>query len=70
MGHALELAADRKRVSWQGANGRYLLTPVQGFEHNGAHCREFDLTVTARGRKDSNRAMACPTGDGGWRILG
>jgi surface antigen len=72
MGHALELVGDRRRVSWQSADGgaRYLLTPVQGFEHNGMHCREFDLTVTSGRRKNSNRAMACPTGDGGWRILG
>jgi surface antigen len=72
MGHALELAADRRRVSWQGADSRtrYLLTPVQGFEHNGAHCREFDLTVTTGRSKNTNRAMACPTGNGAWRILG
>ena len=72
MGHALELAGDRRRVGWQSADNRtqYLLTPVQGFEHGGAHCREFDFTVTSRGRRETNRAMACPTGDGGWRILG
>lgn len=71
MGHALELVGDRRRVSWQSADNRtsYLLTPVHGFEHNGAHCREFDFTVTSRGRKETNRGMACPTGDGGWRIL-
>jgi surface antigen len=72
MGHALELAGDRKRVAWTSADkrSRYLLTPVQGFEHNGAHCREFDLTVTAGGRGETNRGMACPLGDGTWRILG
>ena len=72
MGHALELAGDRKRVAWRGADKHtnYLLTPVHGFEHNGAHCREFDLTVTSGGRKQTNRGMACPAGDGTWRILG
>ena len=71
IGHALELAGDRKRVAWNGADGRttYLLTPLRGFEHNGAHCREFDLRVTSGGRGETSRAKACPAGDGSWRIV-
>lgn len=70
-GHALELAGDRKRVAWNGADGRttYLLTPLRGFEQNGAHCREFDLRVTSGGRRETSRAKACPAGDGSWRIV-
>jgi surface antigen len=72
IGHALELAGDRKRVAWNGADGRttYLLTPLRGFEQNGAHCREFDLRVaTPSGRRETSRAKACPAGDGNWRFV-
>jgi surface antigen len=72
IGHALELAGDKKRVTWEGADGRttYVLTPVRGFEHKGAHCREFDLRVTSGERKQTSRAKACPASDGNWRIVG
>ena len=71
IGHALELAGDKKRVTWKGADGRttYLVTPVRAFEHNGEQCREFDLRVTAGERKETSRAKACPGGDGNWRIV-
>jgi len=71
IGHALELAGDKKRVTWKAANGKatYLLTPVRGFEQNGAHCREFDLRITSGERKETSRAKACPGGDGNWRIV-
>lgn len=72
IGHALELAGDKKRVTWQSADNSktYLLTPVRGFEHKGANCREFDLTVTTGDRKEKGRAKACPAGNGNWRIIG
>jgi surface antigen len=71
-GHALELAGDKKRVTWKGADGRttYRLTPVRGLEQNGEHCREFDLRITSGERKETSRAKACPAGDGNWRIVG
>ncbi len=72
VGHALELAGDKKRVTWKGADGRttYRLTPVRGFEHNGAQCREFDLRITSGERKETSKAKACPAGNGNWRIVG
>jgi len=72
IGHALELAGDKKRVTWKSANERttYLLTPVRGFEEKGVNCREFDLRVTSGDRKETSRAKACPGGDGTWRIVG
>ena len=71
-GHALELAGDKKRVTWQGADGRttYRLTPVRGFEQSGAQCREFDLRITSGERKETKRSKACPGSDGNWRIVG
>jgi surface antigen len=72
VGHALELAGDKKRVTWKGADGRttYRLTPVRGFEQDGAHCREFDLRVASGERQETKRAKACPAGNGNWRIVG
>jgi len=72
IGHALELAGDKKRVTWSSADNSktYLLTPVRGFEQKGVNCREFDLRVTAGERKETSRAKACPAGDGTWRIIG
>lgn len=72
IGHALELAGDKKRVTWKSPDGRtsYLVTPVRGFEQNGVSCREFDLRVTSGERKETKRSKACPGGDGNWRIVG
>jgi surface antigen len=72
VGHALELAGDSRRVTWKGADGKttYRITPLRGFERDGAHCREFDLRVTAGERQETKRQKACPTGDGNWRIVG
>jgi len=72
IGHALELAGDKKRVTWKSANERttYQLTPLRGFEEKGVNCREFDLRVTSGDRKETSRAKACPGGDGTWRIVG
>ncbi|MGH8635397.1 MAG: glycine zipper 2TM domain-containing protein [Burkholderiales bacterium] len=72
IGHALELAGDKKRVTWSSADNSktYLLTPVRGFEQKGVNCREFDLRVTSGDHKETSRAKACPGGDGTWRLLG
>ena len=72
IGHALELAGDKKRVRWSSADKKatYLLTPLRGFEHKGVNCREFDLVVTSGDRKENRRAKACPSGNGTWRVLG
>lgn len=72
IGHALELAGDKKRVTWTSADQRttYLLTPLRGFEQKGENCREFDLRVTSGDRKETSRAKACPRGDGTWRLVG
>jgi len=71
VGHALELAGDKKRVTWKGVDGKttYRLTPVGGFEQGGAHCREFDLRITSGERQETSRGKACPHGDGSWRIV-
>lgn len=72
IGHALELAGDKKRVVWKSADSSktYMLTPVRGFEQGGVNCREFDLRVTSGNSKETSRAKACPAGNGTWRIAG
>ena len=72
IGHALELAGDKKRVTWSSADSSktYMLTPLRGFEQGGVNCREFDLRVTSGKRKETSRVKACPGGDGTWRLVG
>lgn len=72
IGHALELAGDKKAVTWTSADQRktYRLTPLRGFEQQGVNCREFDFRVTTDGGKQTNRVKACPGGDGTWRLVG
>ena len=71
IGHALELADDKKRVTWSSADGSttYMLTPLRGFEQQGVNCREFDLRVTSDKGKETRRAKACPAGNGDWRLV-
>jgi surface antigen len=72
IGHSLELVGDKKAVTWTSPDQRrtYRLTPVRGFEQEGAKCREFDFRITTDSGKKSNRVKACPAGDGTWRLLG
>ncbi|MBI2318290.1 MAG: glycine zipper 2TM domain-containing protein, partial [Betaproteobacteria bacterium] len=70
LGHALELAEDRERVTWvnSGTGVTYVLSPIRGYKRDGRICREFSLKMTA-GRKDgTGRGVACQAGDGTWQI--
>ena len=71
LGHALELAGDKKRVTWKSADGKatYRVTPLAGVEEKGSHCRAFDLRVTSGERQETRRGRACPAGEGNWRIV-
>ena len=68
MGHALELAAEKKTVVWTNkATGvTYRLTPTRGFTEGARSCREFTTRVSAAGRKDSIQGVACRRGNGDW----
>ncbi len=70
--HALELAGDNKRVSWPSADKRatYLLTPLKGFSRDGRPCREFTLTATSSGQRETSKGRACQTAEGTWQIVG
>ena len=71
MGHALELAGERKTVVWTNkATGvTYRLTPTRNFKQGNASCREFTTAVSAGRKKDSVKGVACRRGDGEW-VLG
>jgi surface antigen len=72
IGHALELAADRRTVVWSNPDSGldYRLTPIRGFDVDGRKCREFELDVTGEvsGRRygESRREQACQVSEGTW----
>ena len=70
MGHALELAGERKTVVWKNdATGvSYQLTPTRNFTDGDKPCREFTTLVAAGSRKDAIKGVACRRGNGEWAI--
>lgn len=70
IGHALELAADRRTVYWTGANDwNYRVTPLRNFERDGMKCREYRLRVNGRGIDEDRQERACLVRPGEWRSL-
>ena len=69
--HALELAPDNQRVSWQNPQTgvAYVMTPLGRRERSGATCREYQLRVTATGRTDSTKGVACRRNDDTWEFV-
>jgi surface antigen len=70
MGHALELAGERKTVAWtNSATGlTYRLTPTRNFQRGGEPCREFTTVVSAREKKERLKGVACRRGEGDWDV--
>jgi len=68
MGHALELAGERKTVVWTNkATGvTYRLTPTRNFKRGSEACREFTTAVSHGKKKDSVKGVACRGKDGDW----
>jgi surface antigen len=70
IGHALELAGDRRTVVWTSGDLGYRLTPTGGFERKGQPCRNYALQLTGRdGRTQSVNGAACRSGDGTWQVV-
>lgn len=71
IGHALELAADRRTVVWDNPDAglNYRLTPIRGMEIDGKKCREYDLLVQGRGVDEKRREQACEVSPGTWRPM-
>lgn len=68
IGHALELAADRRAVSWRNPDSGldYKVTPLRGFNDGGHKCREYRLDINGGGINDSRKERACQTAPGKW----
>ena len=68
IGHSLELAEDRKTVSWSNPDSglNYQLTPIRGFEANGLKCREYTLAVRGKNVNETRNEQACNAGEGKW----
>jgi surface antigen len=68
MGHALELAGERKTVAWtnKATGASYRLTPTGSFKDGDAPCRRFTAVVSAGGKKDTLKGAACRQGNGDW----
>jgi surface antigen len=68
IGHALELAGERKTVAWtnQATGVSYRLTPTGSFKDGAAPCRRFTTVVSAGSRKDTLKGAACRQGSGEW----
>ena len=70
MGHALELAANKKSVAWTNkATGvTYQLTPTRGYTERGVSCREFTTQLSTGTKKDALKGRACRRGNGDWEF--
>lgn len=68
MGHALELAGERKSVVWTNkATGvTYRLTPTGSFSEGKTPCRQFTTVLTSGRMRDTLRGAACRRGNGEW----
>lgn len=70
IGHALELAADRRTVYWIGANDwTYRVTPLRNYEQNGQKCREYRLRINGRDIDEDRRERACLVRPGEWQAM-
>lgn len=70
IGHALELAADRKTVRWAGASDlNYELTPIRSFDRNSQKCREYRLRVYGSSFDEDRIERACLLNEGEWEVL-
>lgn len=68
VGHALELTADDKTVSWTNSSTRvtYQLRPLQA--DGGEGCRKFRLTAHGAFGLTEGRTIACPDAKGVWDL--
>lgn len=68
MGHALELAAERKTVVWtnQATGVTYRLTPTRKVGDGTQPCREFRTVVSRGKKKETLTGVACRRGQGEW----
>lgn len=68
MGHALELAGEKKTVVWtnSGTGVHYELTPTRNLGDARNPCREFTAKVSSAKASDVVNGVACRRGTGDW----
>jgi surface antigen len=68
MGHALELAGERKTVVWTNSSRgvTYRLTPTRNVGTRERPCREFKTVVSSGKKRDLINGVACRRGNGDW----
>lgn len=71
IGHALELAGDKRSVAWNSGNVSYMLTPTGGFKRGVESCRNYTLTIKSGGKNSEKvDGAACRSGaDGTWQVV-
>lgn len=72
VGHALELGATGRPVSWanESTGVYYRLSPGETRMVNGQECREFNLLATSGSRRSSKQGVACESSRGAWEVIG
>jgi surface antigen len=70
MGHALELAAEKKTVAWTNkvTGVTYQVTPTRGFTDGGVSCRDFTTRLSTSQKKEALKGTACRRGNGEWEF--
>lgn len=70
MGHALELAGEKKTVVWtnSGTGVTYRLTPTRNYQDVNKPCREFTTVVSSAQKNDTVKGVACRRGNGDWEF--
>lgn|SRR5574341_499763 len=70
MGHALELAGEKKTVVWTNSTTgvTYRLTPTKNYRDAQQPCREFTTQMSSGPKKESVKGVACRRGNGDWEF--
>jgi surface antigen len=70
MGHALELAGEKKTVVWTNKTTgvTYRLTPTHNYKDADRPCRQFTTVVSTPQKRDSVKGIACRRGNGDWEF--
>jgi hypothetical protein len=61
-----------KQIAWNNPeNGNSgIITPTRdGYDQNGAYCREFQQSIVVGGKKQQGYGKACQQPDGSWKIV-
>lgn len=61
-----------QQISWnnpQSGNSGVIVPTRDGYDGNGAYCREFNQKITVGGRTQDAFGTACQQPDGSWKIV-